>query len=54
MKWINSNWHPMTIQIIEFEYKFKSEKLSDESMVKVFDYVDLIIKQYYKKQENGN
>jgi hypothetical protein len=32
----------------------KNEKLSDESMVKVFDYVDLIIKQYYKKQENGN
>lgn len=53
MKWINKNWHPETIKIIEFELKFQN-KLPDESMIKVFDYVDLIIKQYYKKQENGN
>ena len=54
MKWINKNWHKETIKIIEFELRFQGKKLPDESMMKVFDYVDLIIKQYYKKQENGN
>ena len=41
MEWIKKDWDEKTIEIIK---KIDTKGLPDESLIKIFDYVDLVVK----------
>lgn len=45
MKWIRKDWDEKTIEIIK---QIDTKGLLDESLIKIFDYVDLVIKSKLK------
>jgi hypothetical protein len=44
MDWIDKKWHPLTLEIIFNHFKKSDINLPNESLIKVFDYVDMVIK----------
>lgn len=49
MKWIRKDWDEKTIEIIK---QIDTKGLLDESLIKIFDYVDLVIKTKLKGSDS--